>query len=102
MVSDTDVTGTGAGVVLPGNMGSTLGVATEKDGPAAANLVWAPTGGAVWNNLTGKWRIQDYALPDGVADEHPGDGVEPVALMPDVHALPGLWTPIKGYTVLVK
>jgi pimeloyl-ACP methyl ester carboxylesterase len=95
-MTDTDVV-----VVLPGIMGSTLGV-TTNDGRGATNLVWAPTAGAVWNNMTGRYRIQDYALPDGIGDEHPGDGVEPVEVMPDVHAIPGVWTPIKGYTVLVK
>ena len=95
-MTDTDVV-----VVLPGIMGSTLGV-TTPDRPAHDNLVWAPTAGAVWNNLTGQHRIQDYALPDGIGDEHPKDGVEPVALMPDVHALPGIWTPVKGYSTLVS
>ncbi|KAB7739764.1 hypothetical protein GA707_20010 [Nostocoides sp. F2B08] len=93
---DTDVV-----VVLPGIMGSTLGV-TTADREASENLIWAPTAGAVWNNFTGAHRIQDYALPEGIGDEHPGDGVEPVDLMPDVHAIPGVWTPVKGYTVLVK
>lgn len=75
----------------------------DRDDQASTkeNLVWAPTGGAVWNNVTGKLRIQDFALPDSIGDDHPGDGVEPVDLMPDVHALPGIWTPVKGYTRLL-
>jgi hypothetical protein len=39
---------------------------------------------------------------DGIGDDHPGDGVVPTGLMPDVHALPGIWTPIKGYDRLVE
>src|SRR5262245_7954241 len=51
--------------------------------------------------LTGGNSILKHALPEGIGDEHPGDGVEAVALMPDVHVLPGIWTPIRGYDVLV-
>jgi hypothetical protein len=36
-----------------------------------------------------------------VGDDHPGDGVEPVGLMPDLHVLPGLWSANIGYGVLV-
>jgi hypothetical protein len=87
-MTDTDLV-----VVLPGIMGSTLGVRTTDREPRD-NLVWAPTAGAVWKNLTGAHRIQDYALPDGIGDEPPSDGIEPVGLMPDVHAIPGIWTPV--------
>lgn len=41
--------------------------------------------------------LQRLQLPDGIGDEHPGDGIEPTALMPDLHVLPGIWTPLKGY-----
>lgn len=96
-MTDTDLV-----VVLPGIMGSTLGVAMD-DQPASQNLIWAPTGGAVWRNLTGAGpRIQDYVLPDGIGDGPPEDHVEPVALMPDVHVIPGIWTPVKGYTRLLR
>lgn len=88
-------------VVLPGIMGSTLGVRGKDGSPAADNLFWAPSGGAIWKLLTRRNSILDHALPAGVGDDHPDDGVEPVALMPDVHAIPGIWTPIKGYDVLV-
>lgn len=88
-------------VVIPGIMGSTLGVARDGD-PAAARLIWAPTAGAVWNNVTGRARVTDFALPDGIGDDEPDDGVEPVGLMPDLHVLPGLWTPIKGYDVTMQ
>jgi pimeloyl-ACP methyl ester carboxylesterase len=83
-------------VVLPGIMGSTL---AEKNG----RLVWAPSAGSVIRAVrTIGDSIRDLTLPGGIGDEHPGDGVRPVALMPDLHVLPGVWTPIQGYTVLVK
>jgi len=88
-------------VVIPGIMGSTLGVARDGE-PAAARLIWAPTAGAVWNNLTGRARVTDFALPDGIGDSEPDDGVQPVGLMPDLHVLPGVWTPIKGYDVTMR
>ncbi|MDV3220387.1 lipase/acyltransferase domain-containing protein [Intrasporangium sp.] len=88
-------------VVLPGIMGSTLGVRGRDGSPAADNLFWAPSGGAVWKLLTRRDSILDHELPEGIGDAHPEDGVEPVALMPDVHAIPGIWTPLKGYDVLV-
>lgn len=89
-------------VVLPGIMGSTLGVA--RDGiPAGERLVWAPSAGALWQGVTSGGRsITDLELPDGVGDDHPGDGVEPVAVMPTLHGIPGVWTPIHGYSELVS
>jgi pimeloyl-ACP methyl ester carboxylesterase len=89
-------------VVLPGIMGSMLG-RTTSDRPAAENLVWAPTGGAATRairNLLGE--SPRLGLPDGIGDDHPGDGVEAVALMPDVHVVPGVWTPIRGYDLLIE
>lgn len=96
------MTSTDLVVVLPGITGSTLGVRGDDGSPAGDNLIWAPSAGAVWKLLSGGNSILKYALPDGIGDDHPGDGVEPIALMPDVHALPGIWTPIKGYDVLVR
>jgi pimeloyl-ACP methyl ester carboxylesterase len=89
-------------VVLPGIMGSTLGQKTATK-PATDNLVWAVTGGAAIKaarNFLG--HAPRLALPDGIGDEHPGDNVEPVGLMPDLHVIPGLWTPIRGYDLLLK
>jgi pimeloyl-ACP methyl ester carboxylesterase len=40
-------------------------------------------------------------LPDGIGDDHPCDGVEPVALVPYVHGCPGIWSTIQGYTGLL-
>jgi pimeloyl-ACP methyl ester carboxylesterase len=89
-------------VVLPGITGSTLGLRGSDGSPASANLIWAPSAGAVWKLLTGRDSILKKMLPDGIGDAAPDDGVEPVALMPDVHVLPGIWTPIRGYDVLVN
>jgi hypothetical protein len=31
----------------------------------------------------------------------PNGGVNPEGLMPDVHVIPGVWSPIRGYSELV-
>ncbi|GIF02139.1 esterase/lipase family protein [Paractinoplanes rishiriensis] len=81
-------------VVLPGILGSTL---RHRDA-----LVWAPSAGSALRAIRTFGRnIRDLQLPDGLGDEHPGDNVKPVGLMPDVHVLPGIWTPIKGYDRLL-
>jgi len=81
-------------VVLPGIMGSTL----ARDGKP----VWSASAGSLIDAvLTLGRNITGLQLPPGIGDDHPGDGVTPVALMPDLHAIPGLWTPIKGYDQLV-
>lgn len=89
------MTNTDLVIVLPGIMGSTLKGPNDK-------LVWAPSGGAILRAIRTFGRsIKDCQLPDGIGDDHPGDGIAPVALMPDVHAIPGIWTPIKGYDRLL-
>lgn len=55
----------------------------------------------VWKLLTGGDSILEHALPAGIGDAHPGDGVEPVTVMSDVHVIPGIWTPVKGYSTTV-
>jgi pimeloyl-ACP methyl ester carboxylesterase len=81
-------------VVLPGIMGSTL----SKNG----KLVWAPSAGAVLKAISTFSRsIREMTLPQGIGDCHPGDGVEPVALMPDLHLLPGIWSVNIGYGALL-
>jgi pimeloyl-ACP methyl ester carboxylesterase len=75
-------------------MGSTL----SRDGA----LVWGPSAGAALRAVrTFGGSIKQLRLPDGVGDEHPGDRVEPVAVMPDLHVLPGLWTVQLGYERLL-
>ena len=81
-------------VVLPGILGSTL----RQDG----HLVWAPSGGSVLRAIGTFGRsIRRLELPAEIGDDHPFDGVEPVGLMPDLHILPGIWTAVKGYDVLL-
>ena len=81
-------------VVLPGIMGSTL----WRDG----SPVWEPSRGGVVEALTSLFRsVTTLRLPDGVGDEHPGDGVEPLALMPDVRLPFGVWTFDLGYDALL-
>jgi pimeloyl-ACP methyl ester carboxylesterase len=81
-------------VVLPGIMGSTL--------RRGNRVVWGPSAGATLHAITtlGK-SIKRLELPPDIADQHPDDGVQPVSLMPDLHLLPGIWTPVKGYDVLL-
>jgi pimeloyl-ACP methyl ester carboxylesterase len=82
-------------VVLPGIMGSTL----AKDG----RLVWAPSAGALLRALSSFGdSVLSLALPSGIGDDHPGDGVTAEGLLADLHAIPGVWTPVKGYNVLVE
>ena len=80
-------------VIVPGILGSVL----EHQGKE----VWGLSRQAVIGNL---WslghNIQHLALPHGIADQEPGDGVRATRLMPDLHLLPGLWA-IDGYGKLV-
>lgn len=89
MTSPTDFV-----VVLPGILGSTL---RHRD-----QLVWAPSAGSAIRAIRTFGRnLRDLRLPDGLGDDHPDDGVEPAGLMPDLHVLPGVWTPVKGYDRLL-
>ena len=72
-------------VVVPGLLGSTL----ARDGA----LLWAPAAGAAWRAITSFGAsLKALTPPTHIGDDHSGDGVEPVALVPDLHLLPGLWT----------
>ena len=69
-------------VVLPGILGSTL----RQDG----RLIWAPSAGSALRAITTFGAsLRRLELPAGIGDQHPGDGVEAVGLMPDLHVLPG-------------
>ena len=82
-------------VILPGIMGSTL----AKKG----KLVWAPSGGAILKAIATFGRsIKKMNLPQGIGNDHPNDGVEPVALIPDLHLLPGIWSVNIGYETLLN
>lgn len=77
-------------VFVPGIMGSTLS--------RGGDLVWGPSAEAALRAVrTFGGSLRRLRLPEGVGDEHPGDGVEPVAVMPDLHVLPGIWTVQVGY-----
>ncbi len=82
-------------VVVPGIMGSTL----IRDG----HEVWSTSQGAI---LRAIWRlgrsIKELALPPGLGDDDPKDGVAAGRLLPDFHGLPGLFTVSVGYEALVR
>ena len=81
-------------VVIPGIMGSTL---YRGDRP-----VWEPTGGAIVSALTSLFQnVTTLKLPEGIGDNHPGDGVRAVDLMPDVRLPFGVWTFDLGYSALL-
>jgi pimeloyl-ACP methyl ester carboxylesterase len=81
-------------IVLPGIMGSQL----RRNG----QLVWGPSAGAALRAITTFGRsLQHLQLPPGIGDDDPVDGVQPAGLMPDLHVLPGIWTPVKGYDRLL-
>ncbi|MFE6976560.1 esterase/lipase family protein [Streptomyces sp. NPDC057682] len=82
-------------VVVPGILGSTL---ADADG----HEVWAASGKALLRGIrTLGNSVKGLTLPAGLGDEHPGDGVRPTGLMSDVHALPGVWNPVDGYSGLL-
>jgi pimeloyl-ACP methyl ester carboxylesterase len=71
-----------------------MGTQLYKEG----HPVWALSGRGLWEGIRTLGRnIKDLALPAGIGDEHPGDGVEPCGLMPGLHGLPGLGPNIGGY-----
>jgi hypothetical protein len=71
-------------VVIPGILGSAL----ERKGKE----VWGLSGQAVIDNLLSLGRnIQHLALPQGIGDQEPNDGVSATRLRPDLHMLPALW-----------
>jgi pimeloyl-ACP methyl ester carboxylesterase len=78
-------------VVLPGIMGSVLRDADGRD-------VWSTSVGALVGGVL-SWgrRVTDLRLPEGIGDDHPGDGVVPAAIMPDLHVIPGIWSVSIGY-----
>ncbi|MFF4102276.1 esterase/lipase family protein [Streptomyces sp. NPDC001903] len=83
-------------VVLPGILGSRL---ADADGRA----VWDLSGPALLRGLRAfGGSAGSLRLPKDIGDGDPGDGVVPVGLMPDLHALPGIWHPVDGYTDLLR
>ncbi|MFE2475758.1 esterase/lipase family protein [Streptomyces sp. NPDC059389] len=83
-------------VVLPGILGSRL---ADAEGRA----VWDLSGPALLRGLRNfGGSVRALRLPKDIGDGDPGDGVVPVGLMPDLHALPGIWHPVDGYTDLLR
>ncbi|MFE5538710.1 esterase/lipase family protein [Streptomyces sp. NPDC056492] len=83
-------------VVLPGILGSRL---ADAEGRA----LWDLSGPALLRGLRGfGGSAGALRLPKDTGDGDPGDGVVPVGLMPDLHALPGIWHPVDGYTDLLR
>ncbi|MEV6581165.1 hypothetical protein AB0M92_23675 [Streptomyces sp. NPDC051582] len=83
-------------VVLPGILGSRL---ADAEGRA----VWDLSGPALLRGLRSfGGSVSALRLPKDTGDGDPGDGVVPVGLMPDLHALPGIWHPVDGYTDLLR
>lgn len=83
-------------VVVPGILGSRL---ADADG----HEVWGLSGKALLRGIRtfGK-SVKGLTLGPGLGDDHPGDGVRPVGLMRDLHALPGVWMPVDGYSGLLN
>src|SRR5262249_28841593 len=89
-------------VVIPGITGSVL----ASHGKEVWSLSWLSL---ITNLLTQGRAIDRLALADGLGEALPGpgegdphDGVEATRLMSDVHVIPGLWSPIKGYSGLLQ
>ncbi|MFJ3170436.1 lipase family alpha/beta hydrolase [Streptomyces roseus] len=83
-------------VVLPGILGSRLA-------DAGGRALWDLSGPALLRGLRGfGGSVGALRLPKDTGDGDPGDGVVPVGLMPDLHALPGIWHPVDGYTDLLR
>lgn len=81
-------------VVVPGIMGSALRDREGRD-------VWSTSPRALLGGLLSRGRhVTALRLPEGVGDEHPGDGVVATDIMPDLHVLPGIWTVSIGYRTL--
>ncbi len=88
-VSPTDLV-----VVIPGIMGSTL----AKNGkPLWSNKLGALAGITFHPNRN----VSSLRVPEGIGDDHPGDGVTATGLMGNIHVVPGLWSPVQGYGALV-
>ena len=82
-------------VVVPGVTGSRL---ADRDG----REVWGPSAGGLARTLRPFGdAAKRLALPAGVGDGPAPDGVRPTGLWPSLHAIPGIWTLVRGYSQLV-
>jgi pimeloyl-ACP methyl ester carboxylesterase len=81
-------------VVLPGILGSEL----RRHG----QLLWGHDGSVLSMLSTLRRRLDSIALPGGIGDGEPNDGVVATRLIPDLHIVPGLWTANLGYGRLLE
>ena len=83
-------------VVVPGVMGSAL---VDRDGRA----VWSVSAGGVLRALgTLGASLRSLELPAELGDGSAPDGVTAVGLISSFHVIPGIWTPVRGYSELVE
>jgi pimeloyl-ACP methyl ester carboxylesterase len=83
-------------VVVPGVMGSGL---ADRDG----REVWGLSAGTALGALrTLGGSLRALELPDDVGDGPAPDGVVATGLMPSFHVIPGVWTPVQGYSELLQ
>src|ERR1700694_4033716 len=82
-------------VIIPGILGSTL----VHDGKEVWGLSKRTLTCAIFTLGRHARRLQ---LPQGIGDDHPGDGVVPGTLMHDLHVIPALWTVTVGYDDLLS
>ncbi|WP_330176183.1 hypothetical protein OG875_23385 [Streptomyces sp. NBC_01498] len=82
-------------VVLPGILGSRLA-------DAEGHEVWGASGAALWQGIRTFGRsVGRLTLPADLGDDHPGDGVQVLGAVRDVHGIPGLWKGVDGYSALL-
>jgi len=82
-------------VVVPGVMGSGL---ADRDG----HEVWGLSAGSALGALrTLGGSVRALELPQGVGDGPAPDGVVATGLMASLHVIPGVWTPVQGYSELL-
>src|SRR5271166_4470716 len=90
-------------VIVPGITGSALALRKKP--------VWSLSGRAITRGVITLGRnVKHLRLPDGFGDSlpvqpgqgEPDDGVCATGLMGDLHVIPGVWSPIKGYSQLVR
>ncbi len=82
-------------IVLPGIMGSTL------VGPDGKHL-WSLRPGTLTKALFTLGRsLGRLKLPAGIGDNPAPDGIRPGELLPALHVIPGIWSPVAGYAGLV-
>jgi len=83
-------------VVVPGVMGSGL---ADRDG----REVWGLSAGSALGALrTLGGSLRALELPEGVGDGPAPDGVVATGLMTSFHVIPGVWTPVQGYSELLR